>query len=304
MINKKHAYLLIVHNNSYTLEKLIKLLDDERNDIYIHIDKKSKEIDIEKIKQIATKSKILVSKEIKVYWGDFSQVECEILLLEKAIKGKYMYYHLLSGSDLPIKTQDYIHNFFDKNKGKEFIHFEREVISENKKEWINKYHILQKYISMSKNKFINKFIQCIEKVILKMQDLIKINRYNNSTYTLQSGANWFSITHELAEYILQQKEWINDTFRLTRSADELFLQTIVTNSKFINNLYNREFDNNYEACMRYIDWKRGTPYVFKIKDFEELTNSKCLWARKFEYKVDKEIIDKIYNYILNKEKEE
>ena len=38
----KHAYLIIAHNNFYILKKLIALIDDERNDIYIHIDKKTK----------------------------------------------------------------------------------------------------------------------------------------------------------------------------------------------------------------------------------------------------------------------
>lgn len=30
----KHAYLIIAHNDFYILEKLLMLLDDERNDIY------------------------------------------------------------------------------------------------------------------------------------------------------------------------------------------------------------------------------------------------------------------------------
>ena len=40
--NKKHAYLIIAHNNWKQLSLLLSVLDDERNDIYIHIDKKSK----------------------------------------------------------------------------------------------------------------------------------------------------------------------------------------------------------------------------------------------------------------------
>lgn len=35
---KKHAYLIIAHNDFEILENLIILLDDMRNDIYIHID--------------------------------------------------------------------------------------------------------------------------------------------------------------------------------------------------------------------------------------------------------------------------
>ena len=35
-----HAYMIIAHNQFELLERLIAALDDERNDIYIHIDKK------------------------------------------------------------------------------------------------------------------------------------------------------------------------------------------------------------------------------------------------------------------------
>ena len=48
MMNK-HAYLIMAHNNWRNLETLIKLIDDDRNDIYIHIDRKTVEIDFQKI---------------------------------------------------------------------------------------------------------------------------------------------------------------------------------------------------------------------------------------------------------------
>lgn len=47
MSYKKHAYLIMAHNNFYILEKLLRLLDDSRNDIYVHIDKKVSEFDFE-----------------------------------------------------------------------------------------------------------------------------------------------------------------------------------------------------------------------------------------------------------------
>lgn len=36
----KFAYLIIAHTRFDQVEKLLKLLDDERNDLYIHIDQK------------------------------------------------------------------------------------------------------------------------------------------------------------------------------------------------------------------------------------------------------------------------
>lgn len=39
-MNEKHAYLILAHNDPKVLELLVRLLDDSRNDIYIHVDKK------------------------------------------------------------------------------------------------------------------------------------------------------------------------------------------------------------------------------------------------------------------------
>ncbi|MBQ7217133.1 MAG: hypothetical protein IJS39_14240 [Synergistaceae bacterium] len=45
--------------------------------------------------------------------------------------------------------------------------------------------------------------------------------------------------------------------------------------------------------MRLIDWKRGKPYVFRISDLEAIKNSEAMFARKFDDKVDAEIVRKI-----------
>lgn len=37
----KHAYLIIAHNEPYLLETLVNLIDDERNDIFIAVDKRT-----------------------------------------------------------------------------------------------------------------------------------------------------------------------------------------------------------------------------------------------------------------------
>ena len=58
----KHAYLIIAHNNFYILKKLIALIDDERNDIYIHVDKKTKNFKKDDFINICKKSQILNCK--------------------------------------------------------------------------------------------------------------------------------------------------------------------------------------------------------------------------------------------------
>ena len=37
---KRHAYLILAHKFDYVFCSLLKMIDDERNDIFIHMDKK------------------------------------------------------------------------------------------------------------------------------------------------------------------------------------------------------------------------------------------------------------------------
>ena len=122
----KFAYLIIVHTRFDQVAKLLELLDDEKNDLYVHIDEKvadSFEIFQRTLKPSVQKSKIYLVNPHNITWGGKSLIEAELELLKAAIKGNYDYYHLISGMDLPIKTQKEIHEFFENNKGKEFIHF-------------------------------------------------------------------------------------------------------------------------------------------------------------------------------------
>lgn len=76
------------------------------------------------------------------------------------------------------------------------------------------------------------------------------------------------------------------------------------NSEFKEKLYRKKYDDIVLSNMRLIDLKargkNGNPYVWRISDYDEIINSDCLFARKFDISIDKEIIRKIYNLINNK----
>lgn len=102
----KHAYLILAHKNFNQLKSLLKLLDHERNDIYVHIDRKAQSFDQQEFNSVCRYSRLLfIGDRHDVNWGGVSVMRAEISLLANATKyGKYDYYHLLSGMDLPIKS--------------------------------------------------------------------------------------------------------------------------------------------------------------------------------------------------------
>lgn len=138
------------------------------------------------------------------------------------------------------------------------------------------------------------FLFCLDKFSVKIQKILHVNRFRkDNTIELQKGPNWFSITHGFACYVLKQEAWIKKTFLYSRSGDEVFLQTLINNSPYKKNLYQNGFTRKTNACLRKIDWNRGKPYIWRSEDYEELMESGCLFARKFDFQVDKEIVDKI-----------
>ena len=282
-----HAFLIIAHNEFDILEKVIKLLDDNENHLYIHIDKKVKDFNFDKFSSIAKKSKIFFTNRINVSWGGYSQVQCELLLLKEAIVHNYEYYHLISGVDLPLKTNEEIHDFFNKNKGKEFISYDKNASDTEIESRIKYYYLLQDKFGRS-----SKLAYIIQACCIRIQKILNVNRIKNIKYTLKKGTNWFSITNNLAHYIVEKENEIYNLFRFGCCVDELFLHTMVYNSNFRDKVAGDR--------LRYVDWIRGGPYTFTEEDFDDITSSDKIFARKFSKKVDYDIVLKIEDYLNRK----
>lgn len=288
-----HAVMIIAHNQFELLKKLIIALDDVRNDIFVHIDAKVKDFDFETFKKLPRHSQIYFTNRVSVTWGDFSQVKAEMILLSAAVNNeskdrKYSYFHLISGCDLPIKSNDEIHAFFEKNSGKEFIHFSSNEVSASSVTRIKYYHFFR-----NKRTYLRKLLSYS---ILQFERLAGVNRLKKNNITaVQKGCNWFSITGDFARYIVQNMSKWESVFKYSYCADEVFVQTILVNSPFKDNLYMPNCNNNHLACLRLIDWERGNPYVFRKEDFELIKSSPAIFARKFDINVDGEIVDMILN---------
>ncbi len=284
----RHAYLIMCHTNIKQLLILLSLLDDERNDVYLHIDKKTTGYSIENIKHSIKKSNLYLVNSITVSWGGDSQIKAELQLLSEAIKTFHSYYHLISGMDLPLKTQNEIHSFFLEHNGLDFVSLEKthpHNLSKSYMYRLNYYYLFQNLIGRNKNGFVYK----LQEISLNIQKRFNICRTKNSLIKFQKGSNWFSITHKTACFVLNEFSKYNNQFRFTLCADEIFLQTILINSSMTSTI----IDDN----LRFIDWSRGGPYTFRIEDYDSLIHSEKLFARKFDMTIDDSIIKKIQDFL-------
>ncbi len=275
----KHAYLIIAHNEPWLLKILVEMLDDERNDIYITIDSRTDITSFNDVKAI--RSKLVFTKQCNNRWGSVKQIETEYELFETASKaGPYAYYHLLSGIDLPIKSQDYIHSECDKLQGKEFVGFVTDSVEARKgiERKTGYYYVLQTHFRSS-NKITSLMVKVIQTVCILMQRMLGLKRKYD--VELKKGCNWVSITDDFCKYLIASKTEVLRMFNHTFCPDEIFLQTLLWNSPFRENIY--DYSDEYRSCRRKIDWQRGLPYTWLVTDIDELfeTGNESFFARKF-----------------------
>lgn len=273
----KHAYLIIAHNEWEVLNLLLRMLDDERNDIYLHIDKKVRLIP--QLVECKNAGFQLLSERNDVRWGDFSQVQTEMLLFETAYShGPYAYYHLLSGVDLPLKSQDEIHAFFNQNQGKEFVgFFQGKYHEDDVMRKVSRYYVLMQW--NKRCPFLPKWKimvgQLLRHSLLALQKLMGIRRKMDKDY--RKGHQWVSLTNDAVKMLLDNRQWMERRMRNVNTPDEIFIQTLIWNSDFRQHLYSEGYDGN----MRFIDWQRGEPYCWQDADLDELLASPYMFARKF-----------------------
>lgn len=301
-MKQRHAYLVMAHNHFVQLEKLLKCLDHERTDIYLHIDKKVV-FDASSLENCLKKSRVYFANRISVSWGGYSQIQAELELLRAAVKnGPYAYYHLLTGVDLPLKNQEKILSFFDQQH-MEFISIGQEVSI--REAWFADRLIyvypFQEYFS--RKNVLGKFLR---KTGVVFQKMIRINRLRNCQELFGIGSAYFDITDRFARYVLSQYNVIKKRYQYTFCADEIFLQWLWLNwtdkgQRYIATKSDDQLhiSQQYRDVLRAIDWNRGKPYTFTMSDCSDLLSSEYFFARKFDDNIDQEVVDAIVDAVCS-----
>lgn len=279
----KHAYLIIAHNEFEVLKRLISALDHEANDIYVHIDAKVKAFP----QLYCTKSRLyMLTKRVDVRWGDVSQLHSEYALWEEAYAhGSYAYYHLVSGTHLPLKSQQEIRGYFDSVKGSSVLSpmYTNEYEIDLK---IRQYNLFTHTFN-STNNVVKAFSQFFWRVSRRMQKILGIKRYKRQTFC--KASNWVSLTQEAVEYMLSKKNDILKKYRYTWCGDEFFVPSELSQS------YLRDKIVYVDNILR-TDFAGSTPRVYAAADYDMLVSSDCLFARKFSDR-ELEVVDRLMEHI-------
>lgn len=266
----KHAYLIIANNEFAVLANLICALDDVRNDIFIHFDKKCNPPECR-----TNHSRLFVLEErIDVGWGSITLLKAELALFKAASEhGGYSRYHVLSGVDMPVKSQDYIHEFFAKNASYEMIGFQQGSDAQIQIDYkIKKYYIFQNSYGKYRKFTIASLLRSL---FIRLQVLVGYKR--NRLILFYKGCQWCSVSEKFVKCLLQNEDSIIRLYDHTFCPDEVFIQTLAMNNGFLC----FDYKDEYNGCLRAIKWENGGPTIWKKDDIDDLLKSNRLFARKF-----------------------
>lgn len=276
----KHAYLIIAHHEFAVLQQLLVVLDDPRNAIYVHIDAKVKNSPPLQTQQ----AKLHVLQERQdVRWGSVSQIQAEYLLFEAALAERIPYdrYHLISGTHLPLKTQDDIHAFFQQHEEKEVLNFLYTNAYEIDMK-LARYHFFLNYFQYGKP-WIRRMANLGWHVILKLQYIFSIRRQAAAVQV--KANNWVSLTDRAVRHIVSRKEEVLRKFRWSLCGDEFFVPYLLADERCGFTVLN-------EAKLLFNEFEGSNPRVLTMADYTFLVDSDYLFARKFSQS-DVDVVDKI-----------
>lgn len=226
------AYLILAHNNPNHLQKLIKALDNPDVHFFVHIDRKKDILPFQN--QISSNKVTFISERTTIFWGEFSIVQATIDLIRAALsKRKFDYLILISGSDYPLKNAQYIKEFFQINKGSQFI---TSVAMPNEKAGKGLNRLYEYQITFPSNHIILRAIKRIINFIIN-----KILRWRRDYQKVlgdlkpYAGSQWWALSGDACSYILnfiEKRPKVVSFFQNTLVPDESFFHTILGNSHF------------------------------------------------------------------------
>lgn len=275
------AYIVMAYKDPQQIDRLVKAMNHEAIDFYIHVDAK---FDIKPFLFLKENRNVyFFKKNYVIYWAAWNFTRTLLLCIHEIIQTgiPYEFVASFSGQDYPLKSNEYIVDYHLKNIGCSFFSLE-----EHHSEWwthaisrVKKYHL-------TNYNFKGRY---------KLQDIMnKVLPERNFPFyqTLYGGprATWWTMSSDAARYVSERvlsDKKLQRFCNFTWCPDEFLIPTILMNSPFKDSVIN---DSG-----RYIDWSSGgaNPKILTTDDFDNIMNSGKLYARKFDLSVDSEILDRI-----------
>jgi hypothetical protein len=274
------AYIVSAYTDPDQAVRLINRLEADDVCFFVHVDKKTNELDYARIaRPFANSPHVHFLDRHRCDWGGFGHVKATIKGLAEIERQGFEpdYVFLLTGQDYPIVTNAAIKEFLAQGNGASFLsHFPLPST-----EWeggglprIDRWHLRirgRHYVLSGRR--------------------LSIARHMPLGLRPFGGSSYWCLSWRCAEYatrfIRENPSYVR-FFRYVDVPDELFFQTILLNSPLRETVIDDD--------LHFVHWKHwndARPAILGREDFDAVMSSGKLFARKFDTAHDGDILDMI-----------
>lgn len=284
------VYFILAHKRPKQLSALISLLQDGKSSFFIHVDKK---VDLNSFAEINKKDDCyFIKKRVKCNWGNYSLVQAtlngmmEIKKFMKTNKPDSNYHCiLLSGEDLPLKTNEKIHDFLANRQETSFINHWKLPYE---KWWNGGLFRFESLYVLDYNKYpethywLNKIIKK-----LRLHFVLPINRIQKKFPDLElyGSSQWMILSKNLMEFVIEtsnKNPQFLKIFKYVLAPDELYFPTLI---HYFQKQKSFVIENKatHLVIFKGVD---ANPQYLSIVDIINNKTETTLFARKFDIAIN------------------
>ena len=299
-------YMILVHKNPKQFCRLVESLDAQWCSFVIHVDKKSLVEDFKDL--VPEKDNVFYVPDklrIEGRWGDLSLVDAALMCMRLALGKKADgHFVLLSGQDYPLRSPEYIRDFFERHRDNDFMSVypipDPKKASEN-----GGMERLISYTYDCRNPYDSRMKAKIQPLSLRPKTILGFFRLLKYRRDLLSKAiKSYFVKREYPEILSRRfnEFWcalrkpsiekivaafdnhpeIREYYKYTHIPDETAFSSIL--------LTNPDYEREVQPMCHYIDWENGvagSPKTLTEGDLPQIRKSMVekkylLFARKFE----------------------
>ena len=276
------AYIISAYKYPQHLVRLVNALQADFSNFYIHVDKKTAQRDFHEMQSgLSGSNNVTFLPRHRCIYASFGHVRASLKGIHAALAQvpKIDYAVLLTGQDYPIKSNAYIHDFFETNVERCFI--ESRPLPEE--DWGVAEFRLEHWHFFTTRRLIS----------LPSRGLLR--RKLPGGVKAYGGASYWNLSRAALEYIAETAgSRLSRFFRYAQVPDEYYFQTILMNSPLKKTVVN--------DSLRYLDWSKPVgwgPAILDRSYILQLQKASGLFARKFDETKFPGVLDAIDGMIKN-----
>ena len=275
----KIGYIITAHTLPGHLVRLVRRLTSDNARFFVHVDRRAPdEVFAAVERELGGRPDVLLLPRHPVHWCSFGQVRPALEGVEAVLSSPEHvdYAVLLTGQDYPLRSPAAIESTLADADGRSFITYRPST--GRFLERLTRWH-WHGTVRGRRVRLPNRFVP------------VRVPRRLPAGLVPYNGSAHWCLSRECLELVARRDPALDDFFRWSACPDESFFQTILMSSALAETLINDD--------LRYTDWSEGgpSPRVLTVYDLERMRRSPALFARKFDPRVDAEVIDALDAHI-------